>query len=58
MANNKGLHDFTLTISAGEIFGFLGSNGSGKSTLLKMLTGLLQPDSGFIQVHNSSLRMC
>jgi ABC-2 type transport system ATP-binding protein len=35
-----------LAVSAGEIFGFLGPNGAGKTTTLKMLTTLLQPDSG------------
>ena len=39
-----------LTISQGEIFGLLGPNGSGKSTILKMLLGLVQPDSGTINV--------
>jgi ABC-2 type transport system ATP-binding protein len=48
MPDSKGLHDFSLTINTGEIFGFLGSNGSGKSTLLKLLTGLLKPESGSI----------
>jgi ABC-2 type transport system ATP-binding protein len=35
-----------LAVSQGEIFGFLGPNGAGKTTTLKMLTTLLQPDSG------------
>lgn len=35
-----------LAVSPGEIFGFLGPNGAGKTTTLKMLTTLLQPDSG------------
>ena len=39
-----------LTIQAGEIFGLLGPNGSGKSTTLKMLLGLVQPDSGSVNV--------
>lgn len=36
----------SLTIPAGEIFGFLGANGAGKTTAIKMLTGLLAPTSG------------
>lgn len=36
----------TLTVTRGEIFGFLGSNGCGKSTTMKMLTGLLTPTEG------------
>ncbi len=39
-----------LAIKTGEIFGLLGPNGSGKSTTLKMLLGLVQPDSGTINV--------
>jgi len=36
----------SLTVEAGEIFGFLGANGAGKSTTIRMLCGLLRPSSG------------
>ena len=36
----------SLTVEAGEVFGFLGSNGAGKSTAIRMLCGLLTPTSG------------
>lgn len=39
-----------LTLKRGEIFALLGPNGSGKSTTLKMLIGLVQPDSGSVNV--------
>jgi ABC-2 type transport system ATP-binding protein len=39
-----------LNIKKGEIFGLLGPNGSGKSTTLKMLIGLVQADSGSVNV--------
>jgi ABC-2 type transport system ATP-binding protein len=39
-----------LCIRSGEIFGLLGPNGSGKSTTMKMLLGLVQPDSGALNV--------
>jgi ABC-2 type transport system ATP-binding protein len=40
------LVDLTLSVSAGEVFGYLGPNGSGKTTTLKILTGLVFPDAG------------
>ncbi len=40
--------DFSLTISKGEFFTFLGPSGSGKSTILRMVAGLESPDSGRI----------
>ncbi|UCD57058.1 MAG: ABC transporter ATP-binding protein [Candidatus Hydrogenedentota bacterium] len=38
--------DLNLSISRGEIFGFLGPNGSGKSTTIRMLCGILRPSEG------------
>lgn len=40
----------SFTVKSGEIFAFLGPNGAGKSTTIKMLTTLLQPDSGKINI--------
>ena len=41
-----------LTIYPGEFYGFLGPNGAGKSTTIKMMSGLLRPTSGSVQVGN------
>jgi ABC-2 type transport system ATP-binding protein len=40
------LHDLSLTVHAGEVFGFLGPNGAGKTTTVKILTGLVRPTAG------------
>jgi ABC-2 type transport system ATP-binding protein len=42
--------DVSLSIEAGELVGYLGPNGAGKSTTIKMLTGILVPTSGTLQV--------
>src|SRR4051812_9559490 len=39
------LHDLSLTVQPGEVFGFLGPNGAGKTTTIKILTGLVRPTS-------------
>lgn len=39
-----------LQVEAGTVFGLLGPNGAGKTTLLRMISGLLPPTSGQIQV--------
>ncbi len=39
-----------LRVEAGQFFGFLGPNGAGKSTTIRMLTGLLEPTSGRIEI--------
>lgn len=40
----------TLTVTQGQFFGFLGPNGAGKSTTIKMLTGLMEPTEGSIEI--------
>jgi ABC-type multidrug transport system ATPase subunit len=45
-----------LTIYKGDVYGFLGPNGAGKSTTIRMLTGLIFPSSGNIEIFNQSLQ--
>ena len=44
------LHDVSLLIRRGEVVGILGANGAGKSTLLKIISRVLRPSSGRVQV--------
>jgi ABC-2 type transport system ATP-binding protein len=40
------VHDLSLAVGAGEVFGFLGPNGAGKTTTVKILVGLVRPSAG------------
>lgn len=47
---NKILDNINMTIKKGQIYGLVGLNGAGKSTLLKIITGLVMPDSGSLEL--------
>lgn len=51
----KAVDNIDLTVENGEIFGFLGPNGAGKTTTIKMITGILSPDTGEIQVNGHDI---
>lgn len=49
------LRDCSMTLYRGTIYGLLGMNGAGKTTLFKLLTGLLCPDYGNIEILGSDM---
>jgi ribose transport system ATP-binding protein len=46
----QALADFNADIRPGEVIGLVGENGAGKSTLMKILGGVIEPDSGTIEI--------
>ncbi len=53
--NNQVLQQITLEISNGEAVGILGPNGAGKTTCFYILTGLIRPDSGVINLNGHDI---
>lgn len=47
---NKVLDDIDLIVERGSVLGILGRNGSGKSTLLKIISRIMDPDSGSVKI--------
>lgn len=50
----KVVNQVTMSVSKGDIYGFIGKNGAGKTTLIRMLVGLAQPNEGSISLFGSS----
>ena len=45
------VHDLSLSINRGEVFGIVGDNGAGKSTLLKVTSKVLRPTTGRVRIY-------
>lgn len=54
LTKNFGTHravdDLSMTVEAGDVYGFLGPNGAGKSTTIRMLLSLIKPSHGKIKI--------
>lgn len=50
------LHDFSLSLEKGRVYGLLGKNGAGKSTLLYLMSGLLTSKHGKVMYHDTDVR--
>lgn len=48
--NNTAVNSVNMKIKKGDIYGFIGRNGAGKTTMIRMITGLVSPTSGEIEL--------
>lgn len=53
----KALDDVSFTVKKGEVVGIIGTNGSGKSTILKIISGVLTPTKGSVEVDKSKIQL-
>ena len=49
------LHDVSLTVPSGSVYGLVGPNGAGKSTLIRCLTGIYRPDRGELKADGQNV---
>jgi len=53
--NKEVVCNVNMNIKKGEIYGFLGPNGAGKTTIMKLMTNLIKPTSGEIEIFDEKL---
>ena len=51
------LRDVSFEVRKGEVVGIIGRNGAGKSTILKVISGILKPTDGHVEVHGNIVPM-
>ena len=55
-SSGEGVNELTFAISEGQVIGLLGLNGSGKTTTMKIISGLLHPQTGSVEVMGKAPR--
>jgi|GEM_PF-947096 len=53
----QALHDVSLSIKRSEVVALIGDNGAGKSTIIKILSGVLRPDSGSLEINGEDVNL-
>lgn len=53
---HKVLSDVSFTISEGEVVGFIGPNGAGKTTTMRIITDLIRPDCGSVEIFGHNVK--
>ncbi|MBM7542243.1 ABC transporter ATP-binding protein [Amphibacillus cookii] len=53
--NKKAVDQLNLEIEKGEIIGFIGPNGAGKTTTIRMITGIIAPTEGTIEINGKDI---
>jgi ABC-2 type transport system ATP-binding protein len=53
--DNRGVHELSLIVPSGQIYGFLGPNGAGKTTTISMLINLIRPTSGEMRLFDKPI---
>lgn len=56
--NFQALDGLDMTIEEGALYGFVGPNGAGKTTAIKIITGLLKPDEGTVEIDGKDALRC
>jgi ABC-2 type transport system ATP-binding protein len=54
--NNIAVNNVNMKIKKGDIYGFIGRNGAGKTTMIRMITGLVTPTSGEIELFSQKYK--